>query len=219
MDNIEIKEKILANVYKIIDKRGRSKIWECFGFIKDENDVEITNFVACKMCKNVYKYNKNALSNLNKHKCYTILKNDEHCELIEPNQETKKACLDALTEWFSGDLRPYSVAQDKGLKTYTSFILSVGNKFGANINTDTLIAHPSTIKRNVDGIYSIHFSNLNSEMKSIKNIGYALKCDLWTENFSHISYLAVTAHYIVDGVLKSKLLGIKSMKGISNTSK
>ena len=44
------------------------------------------------MCKNVYKYNKNALSNLNKHKCYELFKNVKENELIEPTQEAKKSC-------------------------------------------------------------------------------------------------------------------------------
>ena len=30
-----------------------------------------------KFAKNVYKYNKNSMSNLNKHKCYELIKNEK----------------------------------------------------------------------------------------------------------------------------------------------
>lgn len=216
--NSEIKKKILSNVYKIIEKRGRSKIWECFGYIKDENDVELDNFVACKFCKNVYAYNKNGSSNLNKHKCYELLKNEKTNNLIEPTQDAKKACTDVMTEWVLGDIRPYSIAKDNGLQAYSKLMLSLGNKFGPSLNIKTLMPHPTTIQRNVENSYSIHFEKLKSEISSIRKIGYAQTCDLWTENFSKISYLALTAHFVMDGECKSKLLGVKSMKG-SNTSK
>lgn len=217
MNNSEIKANILSNLYKICEKRGRSKIWDCFGLIKDENDVELTNFVACRTCNNVYKYNKNALSNLNKHKCYTLLKNEN--DLIEPNQEAKKACTDVLTEWILGDIRPFSLVKDNGLKAYSKLMLSLGNKFGTSLNIDSLLPHPTTIHRNVDNSYSTHFAKLKSEISSLPEIGYALTCDLWTENFSKISYLALTLHFVMDGESKSRLLGVKSMKGISNTGK
>ena len=42
---------------------------------KDENDIKLINFVACKICKNVYKNNKNSMSNLSKHNCYELIKN------------------------------------------------------------------------------------------------------------------------------------------------
>lgn len=218
MNSSNVKENIKSGTYKISDKRGRSKIWECFGIIKDENDEEILNFVACKTCTNVYKYNKSALSNLNKHKCYILMKS-ENKELVEPNQEAKKACTEVLTNWVVQDIRPYSIVNDAGLKEYSKLLLSFGIKFGSNLNVDALIPHPTTISRNVENSYIIQFNKLHSEISSIREIGYSLTCDLWTENFSKISYLALTCHFIMDGECKNKLLGVKSMKGSPNTGK
>ena len=44
MNNSEIKGKNTLDTYKIIEKRGRSKLWECFGCIKDENYIELNSF-------------------------------------------------------------------------------------------------------------------------------------------------------------------------------
>ena len=116
MNNSEIKENITLDIYKIIKQRGRIKLW-C---IKDENDIELINFVVCKICKNVYKYNKNSMSNLNKHKCYELIKkNEKGNELIEQTQEAKKACTDAITEWVLGDIRPYTLVNDSELREYS----------------------------------------------------------------------------------------------------
>ena len=52
-----------VHIYKIIAKEWRRKLWKCFGCIKDENDIDLVNFVACKICKNVHEYNKNSVSN------------------------------------------------------------------------------------------------------------------------------------------------------------
>ena len=68
-----------------MEKRGRSNLWECFECIKDKNGIElIIIIVACQICKNIHKYNKNSMSNLNKHKCYDLTKNKKGNALIEP---------------------------------------------------------------------------------------------------------------------------------------
>ena len=139
MNNSEIKENITLDIYKIIEKRGRIKLWECFGYIKDENDIELINFVAVKICGNVYKYNKNSMSNLSKHKCYELIKNEKGNKLIKPAHEAKKACTDAITECVLGDIRPCTLVKDSELREYSKLMLPLGNKFGSNqkeINPD-----------------------------------------------------------------------------------
>ena len=51
--------------------------------IVDENDIEFVNFVA-------YEYNKNSVSNLNKHKCYEFFKGQKENELVKTSQKVKK---------------------------------------------------------------------------------------------------------------------------------
>lgn len=67
--------------------------------------------------------------------------------------------------------------------------------------------------------FKIHFSILKTDVTAVAETGYALTSDVWTDNFLKMSFLAVTIHYIKDSSSKNKLLGIKSMKGLANTSK
>lgn len=219
MNNNDIKAKILSGVYKINIKRGRSKVWDYFGHIIDDENNEIPNFIACKICNSVYKYSKYALSNMSKHKCFVGAQNEEGVIQFEVNGDTKKRCTEVLTEWVVGDIRPYALAQDRGLKEFTKVILEVGHKHGRNVNLENFLPHPTTIYRNVEQRFKIHFSILKTDVTAVAETGYALTSDVWTDNFLKMSFLAVTIHYIKDSSSKNKLLGIKSMKGLANTSK
>ena len=145
-------------------RRGRSKVWDCFGPIFNDENKEIANFVACKMCYCVYKYNKNALSNLVNHKCYIEAKNENTGIEIDVNQETKKKCTEVLTEWVVGDIRPYALVQDRGLMEFSKLMLAVGHKHGPNVNIANLLPHPTTVYRNVEQRYQIHFKNLKNDI-------------------------------------------------------
>ena len=70
------------------------------------------------------------MSNLNKHKCYELLKNEKGNKLIEKTAEAKIACTDTIIEWVLRDIRPYSLVKDSDLREYSKLMLSLGNKFG-----------------------------------------------------------------------------------------
>lgn len=55
-------------MYTLIEKRGRSEVWQFFSKIKKENGEELVDVVACKMCFTVLKFT-GSTSNLVKHKC------------------------------------------------------------------------------------------------------------------------------------------------------
>lgn len=214
-----MKTKINSGEYKITNKRGRSEVWNIFGpLINDKGEEILTHLVGCKTCNNVYKYSKNGTSNLTKHKCFVMAKKEINPKYVEVSQEQKKVCTEILTEWVTTSCRPYSMVQDPGLQKYTEFVLSLGVKCGGHINIGSLIPNPTTLYRNVEQIYNIYFYKLKKEINVIKEVGYGLTSDIWTDNFVKISYVSLTIHYILNGELKSKLLGLKSLKGLSNTS-
>ena len=53
------------------------------------------------------------MSNLNKHKCYKLIK-----KLIEPTQEAKKVCTHVI-----------SLVKDSELREYSKLMLSLGNNW------------------------------------------------------------------------------------------
>lgn len=59
---------------------------------------------------------------------------------------------------------------------------------------------------------------IKKEIATIKSNGYGLTSDLWTDNFLKKTYIALTMHYIKEGEIISRLLGMKCMEGERCTS-
>lgn len=215
-----IKSKLLANELKPSIKRGRSKVWNTFSRIIDETGIENKDLVVCNTCKNVYKFEKST-SNLVKHKCYVIANNSRKvCQPeINVDFETKKKCIKLATEWIIKNGRSFNIIADPGLKNLAKFFISVGAKFGENINVESLIPHPTSISRNIAALYEFHFNEIKNEIIELRKFGYGITSDIWTDDFYKISYISLTMHYVKEGVLKNRLLAVKSMEGGSCTGK
>lgn len=221
LDRNTLKQKILSGCYKISDKRGRSKVWETFGKIINDTGGEIDNLVACRNCYSIFTFKNNSTSNLVKHKCYISSKKcgSTSEEKIETDVETKKKCTEKVTEWSVQNCRPFGIIEDVGLKKFAEFLIEVGAKFGANVNLETLLPHPTTISKNITRLYKIQFENLKAEIKNVKAIGYGLTSDIWTDDYYRTSFVCLTMHYVREGQLQNRMLGIKSMKGEPCTCK
>lgn len=87
MNNIDIKEKLKNGDFRIILKRGQSKVWNVFGKIQNENGEEIKNVVGCRVCFAVLKNDSRSTSNLNKHKCF--IDSENRAEQINVSGDSK----------------------------------------------------------------------------------------------------------------------------------
>ena len=74
LNNGAIREKIDIGELKLVDFKGKSKIWDIFHKGQDEYATTVPNIISCKICKNIYKYNKYCTPNYVKRKCYSIKK-------------------------------------------------------------------------------------------------------------------------------------------------
>lgn len=211
-----IKEKLISGEYKFTVKRGRSKVWEIFSKFCDANGDEIAGMIACKTCYSSYRF-AGSTSNLVKHKCYVLHNSSRNIEYIEVNTETKKQCVQVVSEWVVKNCRSFKIVEDSGLKKFARFLLNVGAKFGPNIDVNNLLPHPTTLSRNIKDLYEVHFVNIRSELSNYKRFGYSITSDIWTDNYLRASYVSCTIQYIKDGILFSRLLSVKSMEGASCT--
>lgn len=91
LNNSAIKENIINGRFQIVNKRGRSKVWEVFGKVSDETAQEIPKIVACRKCLNIYKYNERSTSNLVKHKCFLMTETRGPKVLVDEDTQ-KKGC-------------------------------------------------------------------------------------------------------------------------------
>lgn len=114
--------------------------------------------------------------------------------------------------------RPFQLVADTGFHKVAKFLLSVGANFGTNVDIRSILPHPTTISRNIMNVYNKHFNKIKTEINSVKSVGFGLTSDLWTDNFIRRTYIAVTIHYIIDGNIFSRLLGMNSMDGEKCTS-
>lgn len=219
LNTSEIKSKILNGELKIINKRGNSKVWNVFGKIECLTGVELPNFVVCRICNNVYKYNSKSTSNLVKHKCYlsTIKEDKEKCK-IDVEATLKKLLIKDITEWTIVNSRPFQIVADSGFEKVSARLISIGATYGQNVNMATLLPHPTTVSRNIHELYDKHFERIKAEIAEFKNNGFGLTSDPWTDNFLRITYVAVTIHYIKDHTVVNKLLGMKWMENERCTS-
>lgn len=196
-------------------ERGRSRVWEYFSYVCDADGKQMKDFVACKICKSVYKFSGNT-SNLVKHKCYIISCRNNQA-VINVNSETKKEATTIATKWIVRNCRPFKVISDTGLKEFATFLINVGATYGANVDVDNLLPHSTTISRNVALLYQEHFGPVKADIGNFKRFGYAITNDVWTDNHLRLSYLSCTIHFIKEGIFVNRLLAIKCMKGESCT--
>ena len=219
-NNAMVKKKLQNGTYKIDIKRGKSKVWNTFGIIKNEEHEAIPNLVSCRSCLNVYKYNNRSTSNLVKHKCYILESSSQaSVDKFQVDPESKRKMVGIFTLWCAVNTRPYSIVEDSWLKELIEFSISIGTKFGSNVDIDNLLPHPTTISRNINRVYEIYFEKTKLEISAIRDIGFGITSDLWTDNFFKKTYIAVTIHYVKEGNLVKRLLGLKSMEAEKCTRK
>lgn len=68
----DVNVKLQSGEYKLADNsssRAKSKVWEHFGVIIDEENNQVAGFAACKKCRKVLSYDSRKLgtSSLKKH--------------------------------------------------------------------------------------------------------------------------------------------------------
>lgn len=216
----EIKLKIESGIYSTAKKNSKSEIFNIFREIKN-NGEDIKNFIFCSRCKNVYKFNVKCTSNLLRHNCFIKYKSSKENSLpkVEPNTELKKKCTDLVVQWVVGNCRPFNVVNDEGLLNLAQFCVNTGHVFGKNLDVGGLLPHSTTVSRNIGSLYNNQHKILKEELCSIKEIGFSITCDLWSDNYLKTSYIGATVHYIKSGNIESKVLGMIGMGSDRNTGR
>lgn len=203
---------------KLKEKRGRSRVWNIFAALVDENGDDIENFVACRNCFNVYKF-VNCTSNLVKHKCYSKENGGLNDQNVEVDGDTKGKLTDAATQWLVTNCRPSSILDDAGLKKLARILLSVGAIFGDNVSIDSIMPKQSNVEGNISEIYESKRLEVAEELSKIKCNGYSITTYLWKDNCLQRSYVAVTIHYIKHISMVSRLLAVSSVESGSMSGK
>lgn len=185
----------------------------------NKDGVETKNFVCCRNCQKILRFNNNSTSNLVKHERYVLKSASESGLKVEVDEATKTVITKLITKWVITNCRPYNLVTDDGLQAVLQEFALIGAKYGANVDVNKALPHPSTVSRNFADFYEQCLKGVKEEVASVKENGFGLTTDIWTDNYFRKSYIALTIHFLKNGVLSVRLLGLKSMEGESCKSK
>lgn len=187
-------------------------MWEVFGLIKTDTGETLDKMVACRTCLNAYKYNYKSTSNLVKHKCYYVAKNNRGTAAVDVDVQTKAKMSKIVTQWTVENCRPFEIVNDTGLHDLIEHCIQLGTRFSEKINIKSLLPQPETILNNIELLYQTYHQKLRNDVKSIKTTGFGLTADQWTDKYLRKTYVPVTIHFVKRGQLERKLLGLISME-------
>lgn len=233
MDKLDIKsiqENIISGEFLIKrkdrdesgKKRKFSGIWKTVFEIwkKDQNgeEIKVQELVCCSLCKHVMRYNtsngtKTILNHIQKHE-------DKTCSVENSVRSIsvvdKKKVLNASIKFVTKDLRPYTAVEGSGFLEFVETVWNLGANLGT-VSREKLIeilparqTVSSNIKMKADDVRNYLKVKLNAVFEEFKSI--PMTTDIWTDNYKHISYVGLTAHfYDDDGNLCDRIIGMRAL--------
>ena len=117
------------------------------------------------------------------------------------SQLDKKKLLDASVTFIAKDIRPFKAIEDHGFKNMAKCLVQLGAKYG-NFDVNEALPSRHTVKRHAVQQADVKQNQIIDHLQSaIKANGYVgLTTDMWTD-YNSRSYLSLTLHFVVDGVL------------------
>ena len=84
--------------------------------------------------------------------------------------------------------------------------ISIGSTYG-QVNVDDVLPCRTTISRHMDGVVEVEKARLLKELDNVHQFG--ITTDLWSHDSTGHSYITVTAQYITEWEVKSKILATR----------
>jgi len=171
-------------------------VWEIFDVIVDAVTSSAMGFVLCHKCETLLKYNiSSGISSLKRHADSGCQKK-ENSERHVADRDLKKRVTKLCVEMCAKDCRPFSTVAGEGFKNLAQELLDIGATKG-KINANDLLPHPTTISRNVRAVTEGLREKVIPEVDAKMSKGQChCTSDMWCDKHTHLSYIAVTAHYI-----------------------
>ena len=204
----EIERLIKTNDDKITIIRksdSKSDVWSRFGKIKVDSVIQ--QYVLCFECNQLYSFKNNSTTTLSKHKCHSNQNNKIDNFLIKKangtkNGEIKKQITESLVNFCAKDIRPFSIVDGEGFKEFCQTLIMIGAKNG-NLDINDVMPSRVTVSRKVEDKYNLLKSQFKESIS--KNDSFGITLDMWTNQYNHTSFLALTSHYITEDVSSNQL--------------
>ncbi|CAF3919288.1 unnamed protein product, partial [Rotaria sp. Silwood1] len=93
--------------------------------------------------------------------------------------------------WVCGDLRPYSVVEDKGFKQLAQMFIKIGSQYGV-VDVNDLLRSRQTVARTVNELALKYRLDLKDELiEPLKSKSVTISPDFWTNKYNQQSFLGV----------------------------
>ena len=139
-------------------------------------------------------------------------------------EQVKKNVVEAAVQLVANDIRPFSIVDGKGMRTFCQTLIAVGAAYG-KVDANALLPARNTVSRQLYQIAAEERGNIvNLVGKAISNNGgIAMTVDLWTDNYQKQCILSCTVHWIEKCLVKQNVLfcelfqpAVKSAGNIKN---
>ena len=107
-----------------------------------------------------------------------------------------------LVNFCTKDIRPFSIVDGKGFKEFCQTLITIGAKNG-NLDINDVMPSRVTVSRKVEDKYNLLKSQFKESIS--KNDSFGITLDMWTNQYNHTSFLALTSHYITGDVSSNQL--------------
>lgn len=199
-------------------KNAGSSVWDSFSRILDVERNILVDFASCNKCAEVYSCNsRNGTTTLSKHsaKCGEVicLSNLFHprkgqalmTEFImkksKPTTKDREKVTNACVKMCAQDFRPFNSVGCDGFVNLVQQCMDIASKSHGHMLARDLLPSPSTVSRNVETVKDLVVNSLSETFYQHSNkegIGLAFTTDMYTENFTKLSYSALTCHFLDD---------------------
>ncbi|CAF4968331.1 unnamed protein product, partial [Rotaria sp. Silwood1] len=165
--------------YCVIPSESSDKFWKVFGyptFIVKQEDINTTRRIP------------NFLSSANSTSGFTASRKLPTTEVEKVNSY--------MVNWIVGDLRPFSIVEDGGLKGLAQLLINLGSSHGS-VDINEVFCRERTISRRVVEIADIarnDVATILSEPLMMKSV--TICPDMWTDKFRNVLYLGATAIFV-----------------------
>ena len=202
-----------------------SSVWGSFSRILDVEMNILVEFASCNKCAEVYSCNsRHGTTTLSKHsaKCGKVglsnltgqaLMSEFIMKITKPTTKEREKVTNACVKMCAQDFRPFNTVGCEGFVNLVQQCMDIASKSHGRMLARDLLPSPSTVSRNVQAVKDLVVHSLSETLYQHSNtdgIGLAFTTDMYTENFTKVSYSALTCHFLDDDFkLRYATLGCK----------
>ncbi|CAF4052179.1 unnamed protein product, partial [Rotaria sordida] len=110
---------------------------------------------------------------------------------VKVSEKEQNELKHLYANWVCGDLRPYSVVEDKGFEQLAQMFIKIGSQYGV-VDVKDVLRSRQTVSRTVNELALKYRLDLKDELiEPLKSKSVTISPDFWTNKYNQQSFLGV----------------------------